>query len=433
MIGFKSKDSSQVPEPAVIACPHCHQEIALITHARAAFVCCRSCLKMFETRGSSLTVLTRFKPHEKVEPVIPIGSKGRFNDVLYAVVGYGRFKEFNYAYYWQEYVLFNPVHGYALLSVYEGHWNFFRFISDYSHGQAYRGAFEYQGDQYHLYNQYRSEALYAEGEFFWDIRDVNCSYTEYVAPPYIITRVHGGRELTWMQGAYTEPKAIQAAFGLNTPMPLQSGVGAAEPFSSSISFSFLKKATLAAVCLLIMFQVFFSKSSTEKLLSGRSYDLPEAAITNTLASQAGPTITLGETWLGSSNLLFRLRAPVNNNWLSLGVTLVNTQTHQEYDFEMGVEYYSGYEGGENWSEGSQSTEEIISALPAGTYQVMLQPYRENGSSVNTFALTVVEDVPLWSNFWVTLGLVILFPAIHWLREYSFEKRRWMNSDYTPYE
>ncbi len=99
---------------------------------------------------------------------------------------------------------------------------------------------------------------------------------------------------------------------------------------------------------------------------------------------------------------------------------------------MGVEYYSGYSGGESWSEGNQTTEKMISALPAGTYQILLQPYRENFSSINDFNLSIVADVPIWSNFWITAALILLFPAIHWLREYTFEKRRWMNSDYTPY-
>lgn len=386
---------------------------------------------MFETRGSSLSVLAHFKTYDQVAPLIPIGSKGRIKDVLYAMVGYGRFKEFNFPYQWREYVLFNPVHGYALLAEYDGHWNFFRFISDYSHGKAHYGAFDYQGDKYQLYNHYRSECLYAEGEFFWDIRDVNCSYTEYVAPPYIITRILGGRELSWMQGEYLEPKAIKAAFDLQTPMPGQSGVGAAEPYTSGFSFSFLKKVTLVALCLLGLFQVFLSRASTERLLSGHSYELPEASLSNSPASLAGPTLHLSNTWSGSSNLLFKLRAPVNNNWFSLGVTLVHTQTLQEYDFEISVEYYSGYEGGEAWSEGSQTTEELLSALPGGTYQVILQPYRETGSSVNNFALTVEEDVPIWSNFWITLLLILVFPVLLWYRQYSFEHRRWMNSDYTP--
>lgn len=137
--------------------------------------------------------------------------------------------------------------------------------------------------------------------------------------------------------------------------------------------------------------------------------------------------------MGSSNLAFKLQAPVENNWLAAGITLVNTKTLREYNFEMGVEYYSGYEGGESWSEGSQTAEKIISAIPEGTYQVIIQPYRENYSTITSFDLSIAQDVPIWSNFWVILGLVLIFPAIQWARSYTFEKQRWMHSDYSPYE
>lgn len=434
MIGFKVKAPDQMPAPARITCPHCRQEITLITQARAAFVACGSCLKMFGTRDDSLAVLCKFKSGSKARPVIPLGSKGRLQGVLYAVVGFARYKELNKPYYWTEYVLFNPVQGYAFLAEFEGHWNFLRFIADHSHGKTHQRSFEYKGRQYNLFNQYQAQVQYAEGEFFWDLRELNTRYSEYIAPPYTITRLIGPRELSWMLGEYMEPDVIRAAFGPEQEMPLQSGIGAAEPFSATFSFKRLKIATLVALVLLVAGQVLVSKSSAEMMLHNRSYELPsDPSLTNTLAPQAGPTFTIQDAGLGKSNLEFRLRAPVDNNWLALGVTLVNTQTLREYDFEMGVEYYSGYEDGSNWSEGSQRAEEIISALPAGTYQTILMPYREMGSSVSSFELTVVQDVTIWSNFWVTLALVLVFPAIHWLREYSFEKRRWMNSDYSAYD
>jgi len=46
---------------------------------------------------------------------------------------------------------------------------------------------------------------------------------------------------------------------------------------------------------------------------------------------------------------------------------------------------------------------------------------------------VVKNVTLWSNFWIILLLLAIFPALQYYRERNFEKRRWMNSDYSPYE
>ncbi|WP_114781680.1 DUF4178 domain-containing protein [Botryobacter ruber] len=434
MIGFEVKDKEKLPEPAVVKCPNCRNNITFITHAQASFVGCGSCHKFFETRGSGkgLSALKFFDVRKQVKPIIPIGAKGLLKEKLYAVVGFAKYKEVKAAYFWQEYVLWSPIHGYALLAEYDGHWNYFQFISDYSHGKAHHGSFDYNGHHYNLYNRYRSEVQYAEGEFFWDIRDDQVQYAEYIAPPYTITRILGNKELSWLLGEYIQPEDVKAAFNLGEDMPPQSGIGASEPFSTSVSFETLKPIAIAAACILLLLQVLFAMSSKEVQLNSNSYTLSDTGLGTALPSMAGPTFTLQETMLGKSSLEFKLQAPVVNNWFALGVTLVNTQSRREYDFEMGVEYYAGYTDGENWSEGSTRQDKIISALPAGTYHVILQPYRENFSSVNSFTLAVVQDVPIWSNFWVALGLLITFPAVQWFRSYTFEKRRWMNSDFTPY-
>ncbi len=432
MIGLEVKDTKQLPAAKELLCPQCQQKIALVTYAQAVMVGCSDCCKIYKVRGSAFSLQRQLQRKNQVKPVLPLGRKGRLNEVVYAVVGFAKYKEANYAYYWREYVLFNPVHGYTLLTEYDGHWNVFRFISDYSHGKIHLHDFYYLNYKFNLYNQYRTEVLYAEGEFFWDILDNSPHFTEYVAPPYIMTRIVSEKEITWLLGEYLDPDQVKAAFNLTEDMPAQTGVGASEPFSTSFSFESLKVIALVAIFMVVLGQALFIKISKEVPLGSSAFTLPDTNLGNTLTPMAGPVISIPDSWLGTSNVEFKLYAPVNNNWLSTGITLVNTKTLQEYDFEMGVEYYSGYDGGESWSEGSQSTTKLVSALPTGTYQIIIQPYRENYSSVNTFDVSIVGDVPIWSNFWIVLFLVAIFPAIQWFRSYSFEKRRWMNSDYSPF-
>ena len=49
-----------------------------------------------------------------------------------------------------------------------------------------------------------------------------------------------------------------------------------------------------------------------------------------------------------------------------------------------------------------------------------------------FSVTVVRDVPVWSNFWVGLACLLAYPLYCWLRSYRFERARWAESDYSPY-
>jgi hypothetical protein len=44
-------------------------------------------------------------------------------------------------------------------------------------------------------------------------------------------------------------------------------------------------------------------------------------------------------------------------------------------------------------------------------------------------ITLVRDVPVWSNFWLTLLGLSIVPLIAWWRGSRFESRRWDESDY----
>ena len=45
-------------------------------------------------------------------------------------------------------------------------------------------------------------------------------------------------------------------------------------------------------------------------------------------------------------------APVNNSWADLDVDLVNDQSQEVESVNVPIEYYSGAEDGESWTEGS---------------------------------------------------------------------------------
>jgi hypothetical protein len=134
---------------------------------------------------------------------------------------------------------------------------------------------------------------------------------------------------------------------------------------------------------------------------------------------------------GTKNAEIGLYSPVSNNWFEAEITLVNEQTGAEQDLNMGVEYYQGYEDGESWSEGSGRSEEVLSAVPGGNYHLVIVPIKPTETA--HFEVWVNRDVPTWSNFWIALGLICLLPAYHYYRKNSFEKQRWLNSDYSPYD
>ncbi|MER2999234.1 DUF4178 domain-containing protein [Pontibacter populi] len=434
MSGFDLTEKGKVPATALLNCAHCNNTVRLVTHAQAVNVGCLHCDSLLARQGNRWSRVKDQKSQVRV-PTIPLGTKSLFKEIRYAVTGFIVYQETTAPYQWREYVLFSPIHGYAFLSEYDGHWTYFRFVADISLTRNNTHSLTYQEKDYKLFHKYSSQVVYAAGEFPWRLLDNRSHYTEFVAPPYMLTLEKSQDEICWMQGEYVTPEEIQEAFGVAEYMPERIGVGAAEPFATAFSYKKVMAAGGAAVGVLFLLQILFLIFIRPQVLTDQSFSVPIAPEQYgevTLTALPGPTFTLSSL-TGSSNLELELYAPVDDEWFELGVTLINIKTNKAYDFEVGTEYYSGYEGGEYWTEGSQKNSVTLSAMQDGEYTLIVQPYRGALSKVDQFRLWVRRDVPLWSNLWILLLFIAAAPAVQWFRNQSFEKSRWMNSNYSPYD
>jgi hypothetical protein len=152
---------------------------------------------------------------------------------------------------------------------------------------------------------------------------------------------------------------------------------------------------------------------------------------NKTAGIVSPPFILENTLSGKSNLQVELIAPVHNSWMEADITLVNDNTGEEFHFEQGVEYYSGVEDGESWSEGQNYTDLTLSYIPEGKYHLNIFPATPD-EGVGYFQLTLTQDVSMLSNFFIILLLALIFPVALWISVSSYEAQRWMNSDFSPY-
>src|SRR5690348_1711741 len=100
-----------------IACKKCKAENPVRGKAMTVSMVCPTCKTYFCT-GQWNRDLVSF--NFSAEPAIPIGTKGRFEDHVYEVMGFVIKQESKYHYRWREYLLFNPMMGYAFLSEYNG-------------------------------------------------------------------------------------------------------------------------------------------------------------------------------------------------------------------------------------------------------------------------------------------------------------------------
>ena len=113
--------------------------------------------------------------------------------------------------------------------------------------------------------------------------------------------------------------------------------------------------------------------------------------------------------------------------------MVNDDTGGSQVFEVGVEHYHGYDGGEYWSEGSKTSSFLLENVPNGNYHLNVSSMASKSSSTRfPFVIKVVRGVPEWSTFLWYLFWISLVPLlILWLKR-SFERGRWMDSDFSPY-
>jgi len=140
-------------------------------------------------------------------------------ETKYAVVGFLNKKEEGENVHWREYILLNPVYGYGCLSEYNGHWVLLKAASEYPNiGKKQNHTFSLGDQDYQLYHRYAAQVVYAQGEFSYDVTPA-AQCTEYVYPPYLMTREVRQKEVRWYKGEYFSPDEVAKTIQDKTSLP----------------------------------------------------------------------------------------------------------------------------------------------------------------------------------------------------------------------
>lgn len=409
-------------------CPDCKHTVSIKTFPYAQSCACGSCGSMLFYDTGKFSRKGKEKAGDS-KSAIPVGTHGTIDGVVYEVIGYNEKQDFSsYQSEWREYTLFNGQNGFAFLSEYNGHWIFLKenldapvLIFDSTDN------FVYNDDRFQLYNQYGFKIIAAEGEFMGNVlNDGNVTAREFIDPPHIWIREKSKKEgITWFFGTHIAKETVAEAFSVEVPE--QTGMGAIDPKGFTSIGKIVSVAFFTSLAFILVFAL-LSSSHTEKVLLDKDYYFNDT--TNTVTAVTGKF----DLTKWRSALQFDVYAPVDNDWFELGATLVNADNGTEYSLEQGVEQYHGYEDGESWTEGSGSETAYLTGLPAGKYFLQLQGNRD-GAGVNKpgyFTVRVIADVPMWQNLFIILALLLAWPIGKVIITNNNEKKRWLNSDYSPY-
>lgn len=414
-----------------VACAHCKKSTRLLVPQYSRFFTCSGCKGWNEIEPNG-TITYKDSSFDEITGIVPVGTKGIINDTEYIITCITQKLEVGSPkIYWREYTLFSLTAGFAFLSEFNGHWIFLQEAKFNERWLDYKKEIEVDGEPFLLYNEYSYKITDAVGESCVPFSTPGILAKEFISPPEIYAaEKNKNKELAWFKGRHITSEEVELAFAEASPqMPLQSGVGAVQPMPFYMNMGLLQRMTLLCIGLFLIMQVILSKMSGEKVLFEANY----TGLVDTIASKGliTPSFEL-DKW--KSNLEFRISSPVSNSWFEASMTLVNDANGKEYSFEKGVEYYYGITEGESWSEGSSSSEILLSSLPGGKYHMNIFPSFDNitPQDKREFSISVVNDVPMWSNVFVMIGLLLIYPVIQWFRNRSFEKRRWYGSENNPY-
>jgi Domain of unknown function (DUF4178) len=404
-------------------CPECEHTNTPKGKALTVAMSCQKCGQYFRVHtGYHDKFLVSFTP------AIPLGTKGRINNVLYEVMGFAVKRERKYRYSWREYLLFNPEHGIAFLSEADGNWNFLKPYPKHPWSVSQTSE-EPRIDKgkFALYAKYRAELLFASGEFFFDVIEVTekTHHYEHINPPYILNFEEGNTRLGAYLGEYISPDKVAAAFKLTkNKLPKKEHMGYTEPIAFSFDPASLFKITALTLLLATLFQIFFVNTAANKFIVSQDYNQAD------LGDQKMFSTKSFELTGGMKDVMVQVTAPISNDWFFAEYSLINETTGDELIFSKEIEYYSGTESGESWSEGANVGEAFLSSIPEGKYHINIYP--EFSLTNHQFSIAIHRDVNFYSNYIILLLLLLIFPIVIYFYWRSKEVKRWADSDYSPY-
>jgi Domain of unknown function (DUF4178) len=419
---FDSWTNATAPRVKSFTCIQCGGAVTQRALMQTTSVVCPSCGSVIDVTDDNLKLISAYNEKTKVKPDIPIGSRGKFQDGTFEVIGFMRrfVTVEGVPYRWREYLLFNPFKGFRWLSEYNGHWSYIK-STPYRPTKRGSGDLEFRDRIFQHFQSATAKVDYVIGEFYWRVEyGESCLVQDFVSPPQILSLEQTDKEIAYSLGRYVEPEEIRQAFQLTTPLPPRIGVGANQP--SVYTFKAARAAKLAALFIGVAFliQMAALALSQDRLVYQTSLAF------NTADAEKSRVSDIFEIKGRPSNVMVRTNANVNNSWVYLSMALINDDTGTAYDFGRELSYYSGTDSDGAWTEGSRSDEAFLSSIPAGHYYLRIEP---EGSGSTSYSVQVYRDVPRWWLFFVTVGLLLLPPLFLLVMSRSFEYKRWSESDH----
>jgi hypothetical protein len=420
-------------EAVHLPCPNCGGSLDLRAPDESLRVVCPFCSSMLDVEQGTLKFLKTLDPG-KVKPLLALGSTGHLDGLDYTVIGFlRRSVTFDMKYYWQEYLLYHPRRGFRWLVHSDNHWSFVRTVVPGEVEQTTLRGAQYDDRSFRLFQNATATVENVLGEFYWKVEAGETVMTaDYIAPPLILSReeTHYVRtaeealrdtanplrvagEVTWSVGKYMPLPEVEQAFGVKS-LPRPSNVAPNQPFKHKSIY----KAWGLIMALALFAGGLFYLIADREVIFDRTQPLPSGT------TAPNQILFLGPMEIGGFRNLHIMLNPGANSALYVQGDLHNEASGRIREFSVPAGY------GETTSD--QMGEVYLSAVPAGTYTLKLDVQHVMPSDPLSLRVRVVEDDPQLIYLVFMLVAISIIPLLVACWHFTFEKRRWEDSDYSPY-
>ncbi len=229
-----------------IKCTNCGAPHEITGPGRAEMFVCQYCDTAMDVRNPELKVMQ--SAFRKVKLIaerasIPIGTTAKFPKAEYRVIGLleNSTTVQGKTYRWNDFLLYNHLHGYLWLNETNGHYTLFEQLYTVPVKRYGLNPFKrvvgdppnsfvvVDGDKYKHFSTANVKVSAVLGEFYWRVKSGEASRAQdYVNPPQMVSASKTSSDITWTRGRYLTKSDLKEIFPtLAFPEPV--GVGTAQP------------------------------------------------------------------------------------------------------------------------------------------------------------------------------------------------------------
>jgi hypothetical protein len=411
-----------------MGCPNCGGPLNLVAPDKAERVTCPNCDSLLDVNEGNLKFLKSLTPApDQPAFVAPIGAEGTFaGDVKYKIIGaVVRSVTFDgIKYYWHEYLLYNAMIGFRWLVHSDNHWNFVEPVNPADieqFGNIGAGStVKYNGNTFKIFQDAPATVEYVKGEFYWRVEQgETVRAVDYVSPPLMLSQEISQNEINWSLGTYMTNAEIEKIFSV-PDLPKPWGIAPNQPFTGRFYYTW---GFLPLILLLVVGVFMIPLRGITKTTFKEDIILPPMVNATTPQAVFSKPFDIKP----NGNVRITAEAQVDNSWAEFDVDLINDQSQEVESINIPVEYYSGVDDGESWSEGGKSTDATLSSLPGGKYTLRVEGSWQNWQSQMPVSVKVEQNVNRGVNFCCAFIVLLIMPFLGLFRKMSFESGRWKDS------